>query len=139
MCSYQASVFLAIFPSLGEDHYKPETIINGFKKTGVCPLNKAAISIVPNLTPDDNMSPLSEPCSSLAASMSPPCSSLAANMSPQSEPCSLAANPNMMSPPCEPSSSLAANMSPPSEPCSLAAKPNMTPPNEPCSSLAANI
>ena len=53
MCSYQASVFSPILVKT----IKPETIINGFKKTGVCPLNKAAISIVPVLTPDDNMSP----------------------------------------------------------------------------------
>ena len=42
-----------------------------------------------------------------------------------------------MTPPNEPCSSLAANMSTPSEPCSSLAA-NMTPPNEPCCSLAAN-
>ena len=45
--------FSRLFSQAWVKTIKPETIINGFKKTGVCPLNKAAISIVPDLTPDD--------------------------------------------------------------------------------------
>ena len=52
--------FSGLFSKAWFKTISPETIINGFRKTGVCPLNKEAIEIVtdPSSEFEDQESPL---------------------------------------------------------------------------------